>query len=101
MLMPSVYGMAAAIEAMGSGAPGSTLDETLESTALLSAAPGAFAASSARRLNADTRKMADAAVAINLALNLIVASRTARRAHQKPRRRANSMELRKTKRRIT
>jgi hypothetical protein len=38
---------------------------------------GAFAASSAQRLNADMEKKANAAVAIILALNLIVASRTA------------------------
>ncbi|MGD0521714.1 MAG: hypothetical protein ABSA48_10710 [Terracidiphilus sp.] len=86
--------MAAAIEADGMGADGSKASglattATLESTALSSPVDG-FAASSAQRLNAGIRKMANAAVAIILALNLIVASRTARRDHPKSQRRVNS-----------
>jgi hypothetical protein len=77
--------MAAAIEAAGIGAAGSALDVALESTALSSPAPAdGFAASSARSKDAGIRKMANAAVAIILALNLIVASRTARRDLQNP-----------------
>jgi hypothetical protein len=76
--------MAAAIEAAGIGFAGSDTDESLkdailESTALSSFAPvKGFAASSAKRLNEGIRKTANAAVAIILTLNLIVASATAR-----------------------
>jgi hypothetical protein len=78
--------MAAAIEDSGMGANGSealglAAITTLESTALSIPVDG-FAPSSARRLNADIRKMANAAVAINFVLNLIVASRTTHRGHQ-------------------
>jgi len=78
--------MAGDIEDAGSGAAGSATAAALEleSADLSFPAPvGGFAASSARSKNAGIRKMANAAVAINLALNLIVASRTARRDHQK------------------
>jgi hypothetical protein len=77
--------MAAAIDAWGIGASGSqasgsTTDAELESTAFASPADG-FAAASARRLNADISNTANAAVAIILKFDLIVASRTARRDH--------------------
>jgi hypothetical protein len=64
---------AAGIGAVGSEAAGSATDATLESTAFSAPADG-FAASSARRLNADIRETANAAVAIILILTLIVAS---------------------------
>jgi hypothetical protein len=77
--------MAAAIMPAGLGADGrkanaSPAETALESKAFSSPAD-AFAASSARSRNAGIRKIANAAVAINLALNLIVASPTARRDH--------------------
>jgi hypothetical protein len=102
--MPAEYGdagdiEAAGIAATGSGAAGSATAATLESTAFSSAA-GVFAASSARRFNADIRKTANAAVAIILALNLIVASRTARRDHRKSLRRVDSARIGNAKPRI-
>jgi hypothetical protein len=89
--------MAAAIEASGMGAygseaAGSATAAKLESAAFSSPADG-FAASSARSKNAGIRKMANAAVAIILALNLIVASRTTRRDHRKSQRRINSTRI--------
>ena len=78
--------MAAAIEDSGIGASGSQQADQRQlrwNDGLLAALADGFAAPSAERLNADMRKTANAAVAIILALNLIVASRTARRDHQK------------------
>jgi hypothetical protein len=77
--------MAAAIDAWGIGASGSqasgsATDAELESTAFPSPADG-FAAASTRRLKADISNTANAAVAIILKFDLIVASRTARRDH--------------------
>jgi hypothetical protein len=78
--------MAADIEDAGSGAAGRATVAALEleSADLSFPAPlDGFAASSAPSKSADVIKMANAAVAINLALDLIVASPTARRDHQK------------------
>jgi hypothetical protein len=77
--------MAAAIEgsgigASGSAAAGSATDAEPESTAF-SPAADEFAAATAGRLTEDMNKTANAAVAIILRLDLIVASRTARRDH--------------------
>jgi hypothetical protein len=94
---------AAGIGAAGSGAAGSATAAALEleSAALSLPAPvDGFAASSARSKNAGIRKMANAAVAIFLALNLIVASRTARRDHRKSQRRVNSTRIGHAKQRI-
>src|ERR1039458_3633028 len=85
---PPEYGKAGSIAAAGIGADGipsggSAAETALEETAESPGTPaGVFAAPSAQRLNADMKKIANAAVAIILALNLIVASRTARRDHQ-------------------
>jgi hypothetical protein len=100
--------VAADIEAAGSGAAGSTAAGSaaaaaleLESAALSLLAPvDGFAASSARSKNTGIRNMANAAVAIILALNLIVASRTARRDHRKSQRRVNSTRIGHAKQRI-
>jgi hypothetical protein len=95
--------MATDIEAirgeMGSGAAESEAAATLESIAISSTAD-AFAASSAQRFKASIMKTADAAVAIILALNLIVASETALRDYQKYRRRINSTHIVASKQRI-
>jgi hypothetical protein len=62
-------------DADGIGAAGSALVAAPDSAALLSPAPvDGFPASSARTKNPGTKKMANAVVAINLALDLIVAS---------------------------
>src|ERR1700722_13801488 len=74
--------MSAAIDigAPGRNAPGSATAVTLESAALPSPMPGeGLAASSAQRRTAGISKTANAAVANIRTLNLIVASRTARR----------------------
>jgi hypothetical protein len=73
----------------------------LDAAALSSPAPlDGFAASSARSKNAGIRKMATAAMAIILKLDFIVASRTARRNHQKSRRRVYSARLEHINQRI-
>jgi hypothetical protein len=74
--------MAAAIEDSGIGASGSAAYTALAAAAFSLPADG-VAAPSAETLNADIRKTTKAAVAINLALNLIVASRTACRDQKK------------------
>jgi hypothetical protein len=77
---------AAGIGAAGNGGAGLAIAAALElESADLSfpALVDGFAASSAPIKNAGIRKMANAAVAIKLALNLIVASPTACRDHQK------------------
>jgi hypothetical protein len=66
--------------ASGSEAAGSATDAELDSAAFASPVDG-LAAAAARRLNADINKTANAAVVIILRLDLIVASRTARRDH--------------------
>jgi hypothetical protein len=95
-LGPAEYGEAAAIEAIGiradgipsgSSATGATLEAAAESPVALT---DAFAASSAERQDADIKKMANAAAAIIFVVDLIVASRTARRDHPKSERRVNS-----------
>jgi hypothetical protein len=84
---PAEYGEAAPDEADGIGADGiasgnSATEGMLEATAESPAAPtDGFAASSARRLNPDIKKTANATVAIIFVVDLIVASRTARRDH--------------------
>ncbi|HXR40443.1 MAG TPA: hypothetical protein VN776_15185 [Terracidiphilus sp.] len=88
MFRPAEYGIAAAIEAAGSAAAGPATAAALESTAFVSSVDG-FRVSSAQRLNADTRKAANIPVANFLELNLIVASRTARRDHRNSQRRVN------------
>lgn len=96
MFWPDAFGEAAPIENEGIGAEGialgsSALEASLEATAGSPLTPtDGFAASSALRLNADIKKMAHAAVAIIFVVDLIVASRTARRDHQKSERRVNS-----------
>jgi hypothetical protein len=63
------------MDAEGIGAAGQRLNEVLESAALSSLAPvDGFAASPARSKIAGIRKMANAAVAIILILNLIFVS---------------------------
>jgi hypothetical protein len=87
MFRPPEYGEAAVIEAsrIGTKNIGVAGSAAPESRALPSL-PDGFAGPSASRLNADIRKIANAAVAIVLALNLIVASRTAYPDRQKAQR---------------
>jgi len=99
---PPEYGNAISIEDFRAGTknigtPGSV---ALESRAFASL-PGAFAPSSAQRLNADMKKKANAAVAIILALNLIVASRTADPDRQKTQRPMNLTRMKHAKNRTT
>jgi hypothetical protein len=83
MFIPAEYGEAAAIEAPSTGAykieaPGSAEEETPGSAAAASPVDG-LAALSAWSRNPPVSKTANAAVAVILALNFIVASRTAGR----------------------
>ena len=99
---PPEYGNAISIEDFRAGTknigtPGSA---ALESRAF-APLPGAFAPSSAQRLNADMKKKANAAVAIILALNLIVASRTADPDRQKTQRPMNLTRMKHAKNRTT
>src|ERR1039458_2197327 len=104
---PPEYGKAGSIAAAGIGADGipsggSATETALEATAESPGTPaGAFAAPSAQRLNADMKKIANAAVAIILALNLIVASRTAAPDHQKTQRPINLTRIKHAKNRTT
>jgi hypothetical protein len=96
MLGPPEYGKAVSIAAAGIGADGipsggSATETALEGTAESPVTPAdTLAAPSAQRLNADIKKTANAAVAIILVFDLIVASRTARPDHQKSLRRVHS-----------
>jgi hypothetical protein len=102
LFTPPEYAAADSIVAAGIGAEGiasgtvteTTLGEAAESPVTLT---DAFAASSAQRLNADMKKTANANLAPILVLNLILASRTARRDHQKPERRVNSTRIEQAK----
>jgi hypothetical protein len=96
MFSPPEYGKAVSIAAAGIGADGipsggSATGTALEATAGSPVTPVAGpAAPSARSMNALMRKIANAAVAIILALNLIIASRTADPDRQKTQRPINS-----------
>jgi hypothetical protein len=101
--MPAEYGEAAPIEDDGIGAEGVPSDSSATEMTLAVDAESpempaeGFAASSAQRLNADTKQMAHAAVANFFVVNLIVASRTALRDHQESERRVNSTQIESTK----